>query len=186
MPYLQPGADAPGPTGTALVVPVPAADTVVDEFRRDLDGAAAWGVPAHVTVLFPFVAPAAVDEALVRGLTAALGTVPAFDCRLVAPRWFGDDVLWLDPEPAAPFVRLTRAVWEAFPAHPPYGGAHGEVVPHLTIGERRLADLAALQHAERVLRPRLPVAARVDHVLLIAGAPAPASWRVLRRFDLGD
>jgi hypothetical protein len=43
--------------------------------------------------------------------------------------WFGEHVLWPAPEPDTPFRALTSAVWGAFPRHPPYGGAHREVLP---------------------------------------------------------
>jgi hypothetical protein len=48
----------------------------------------------------------------------------AFDCFCMAC-WFGQDVLWLDPEQAQPRRRLTPAVWRAFPQHPPAAAARG-------------------------------------------------------------
>ncbi|WP_285683584.1 hypothetical protein [Actinoplanes sp. NBRC 103695] len=40
---------------TALIIPVPAAEPVLGAHRSRLDRAASWGVPAHVTVLYPFL-----------------------------------------------------------------------------------------------------------------------------------
>lgn len=178
--HLSPAPDAPAPTQTAVIAPVPAAEPLVGELRHHLDAAAAWGVPAHVTVLYPFVEPAAVNEHLIATLAAAVGSVSAFDCSFLRTRWFGEDVLWLDPEPAQPFRQLTTAVWDAFPQHPPYGGAHDDVIPHLTVGERRLADLPAVQ----AVQPGLPLSTRIERVLLIAGTQAPSSWRVLHELPL--
>ena len=121
------------PTQTAAVVHVVAADPVVDVHRQRLDHAAPWGVPAHVTVLYPFLPPDAVDRVARATLAAAVRTVPAFECSFATTRWFDTDVVWLRPEPGEPFRRLTRAVWTAFPDHPPHGGAHGDLVPRLTI-----------------------------------------------------
>jgi hypothetical protein len=45
------------PTQTALIVPIPAAENAVGPFRATLDRSASWGVPAHVTVLYPFLPP---------------------------------------------------------------------------------------------------------------------------------
>jgi 2'-5' RNA ligase len=177
--YLSPAPDAPSPTLTAVVVPVPAAEGLVEEYRRHLDAAASWGVPAHVTVVYPFVEPSQVDERVVATLGAAIEPVGAFDCRFARTAWFGEDVLWLDPEPAQPFRDLTARVWRAFPQHPPYRGAYPDVVPHLTVAQRGPATLIALRAAERALEPGLPVAARIDQVLLIAGTDAPDSWRIL-------
>lgn len=59
-------------------------------------GYASWGVPAHVSVLYPFVEPAQVDDDLIATLAAVLGAVSAFDCCFARTQWFGKDVLWLD------------------------------------------------------------------------------------------
>lgn len=185
MQYLRSATDAPTPTQTAVIVPVPAAEPLVGRHRDRLDAAAAMGVPAHVTVLYPFVEPADVTEELMATLAAAVRSVSAFECRLSGTRWFGDDVLWLDPEPAQPFRQLTAAVWAAFPEHPPYGGAHDDVVPHLTVAERRLADLPALRTAEHAVKRDLPLVTTVARATLIAGTDAPSSWRVLRELPLG-
>src|SRR5665811_471565 len=75
---LSPASGAPPPTQTAVIVPVPAADSLVDEHRRHLDVAASWGVPAHVSVLYPFVEPAQVDDQLIATLATVFGSVPAF------------------------------------------------------------------------------------------------------------
>lgn len=185
MPYLQPSPDAPAPTETAVIVEVAAAETAVGEHRARMDWAAARGVPAHVTVLYPFVDPDDVTEDLVTTLTAAVASVPAFGCRFARTRWFADDVLWLDPEPAGPFRQLTAAVWAAFPEHPPYGGIYDDTVPHLTVAETRQADLAAVRAAEQAVLPHLPLVAHIDRAILIAGGQAPSSWRVLRELPLG-
>ncbi len=135
--------------------------------------------------MYPFVAPPEVDEHLIARLAAAVESMTAFDCQLERTQWFGDDVLWLDPQPAERFDRLTTAVWKAFPAHPPYGGAHHTVIPHLTVAHRGPADLAALRLAEQDIQPQLPISAHIDQALLIAGSPAPNSWRTLSALPLG-
>ena len=185
MTFLCPSPDAPAPTQTAVIAPVPEADRLVGDYRQHLDASAEWGVPAHVTVLYPFLAPHEVDEQVIATLTAAVTSVPAFDCRFAQARWFGQDVLYLVPEPSQSFRELTAAVWRAFPQHPPYGGAHEDVVPHLTVAERRLADLPTLEAAERAVQPCLPLTARIGQALLVAGTQAPASWRVIQRLSLG-
>ncbi len=186
MPHLTPAQDAPPPTQTALIVPVPEAEPVVSSHRQRLDAAASWGVPAHVTVLYPFVQPAlAADPAVITAIASAVRTVEAFDCTFGRIAWFDEDVLWLAPDPAQPFRDLTRAVHRAFPDHPPYGGAHDGSMPHLTVAERRLGGLPALEQAEQQVTPHLPVRARIDRVLLIAGTQAPMSWRLLHELPLG-
>jgi 2'-5' RNA ligase len=182
--YLTPAPDAPAATQTALIAAVPAAEPLIGVHRQQLDGSAGWGVPAHLTVLGPFVAPEAITDDLITTLAAVVRSVSAFDCFFVRTRWFGEDILWLDPEPARPFRQLTAAVWQAFPEYPPYGGAFDDIVPHLTIAERRLADLPTLLAVERSVQFGLPVATRIESVLFIAGTQAPNSWRVVNELCL--
>jgi 2'-5' RNA ligase len=165
---------------------VPAADPVVGPHREHLDRAAAWGVPAHLTVIYPFVPPDEVDDQLLARLGGAVAAVPAFDVVFRRTAWFGQDVLWLAPDPAQPFRDLTAAVLAAFPDHPPYGGAFDGSAPHLTVGERRFGDLAALLHAETAVGAQLPLTARVDRIQLLAGSEAPGSWAVIRELPLPE
>ena len=172
-------------TLTAVLVLVPEADPVVGPHRQRFDRAASLGVPAHVTVLFPFVDPAVVDDALVERLASAVRRTPAFDCVFRGCRWFDEDVVWLAPEPAEPFRELTRAVFAEFPDHPPYEGQFEDLAPHLTVGQQPFGSLAELRAAEADVAPLLPVATRVDRAFLLAGSDEPASWRVLHELPLG-
>jgi hypothetical protein len=139
-----------------------------------------------VTVLYPFVTPSRIDDAVLHRLGDAVLTVPAFGCAFARTEWFDEDLLWLAPEPDEPFRRLTAAVWRAFPDRPPYAGEHPDPDPHLTIGDTRDASVADLRAAEVDVRTGLPFRARVDHVLLMAGAQSPDSWSVVAAFPLGQ
>ncbi|GAA3816776.1 2'-5' RNA ligase family protein [Cellulomonas soli] len=175
----------PPATRTAVIVPVPAAEGVVGRHRARLDRAAGWGVPAHITVLYPFLPPDELGPVALDRLGAAIASEPEFDATFAAPGWFGSDVLWLGPHPAEPFRRLTLAVWRAFPDRPPYGGAFDEIHPHVTVAERPMGAPGDLERAEDDVRPHLPFAQHVDHALLIAGTDAPRSWRTVQRMPLG-
>lgn len=174
-----------GATETAVLVLVPEAEAAVAEHRAHLDMAASWGVPAHLSVVYPFVPPADVDDGVLARLAAAVATVPAFDCVFSRTEWFGDDVLWLAPEPDDPFRQLIRAVVTEFPAHLPYGGLYDEPTPHLTVGELRLGGAEELAAAERAVREHLPVRARVDRAVLLAGRPERGAWQPVADFRLG-
>lgn len=171
-------------TETAIVAPVAEAEPAVGRHRRALDHSAAWGVPAHVTVLYPFVSPALLRSATMDTLRGTLRDVSAFDCVFSQVKWFGEDVVWLAPEPADPFRALTDAVWRRFPDHPPYRGAHPDVVPHLSVGSSRRGKLADLRRAAAEVGSALPITARIDRVFLIAGRNAPGSWRTVAEFAL--
>ena len=47
---------------SALLVEVPEAEPLVRQWRMDLDPHAALGVPAHITVLFPFAPPPLISD----------------------------------------------------------------------------------------------------------------------------
>ena len=95
MPGLIPGA-GPG-WETALLLPVPAAEPAVGQHRARLDEAARDGVPAHITVLYPFLPPAGIDEALLASLGRLFAGVAAFGFTLDRVGWFGEEVVWLGP-----------------------------------------------------------------------------------------
>ncbi|MGI5127300.1 2'-5' RNA ligase family protein [Pseudonocardia sp. CA-107938] len=151
---------------SAVIVPVPAAEPLVGALRAELDRHAALGVPAHVTVMAPFLPAAALDAATVADLAAVVATVPAFDVAFTQVRWFDDRLVYLAPEPAAPFVALTEAVGERFGLQP-YGGEH-EPVPHLTVAYDAPAE--RLQAVAAELAGGLPVVAEIDQAVLYVEA----------------
>ena len=169
---------------SAVLVPVPEAERAVGGHRGRLDRAAAWGVPAHVTVLYPFVPPPAITATVIAGLADAVRSVSAFSCKFAATAWFGQEVIWLAPRPDEPFRALTQAVSAAFPGYLPYGGAHDDVVPHLTIGDRPADGVTELQAAEADVLRWLPIQARISQVWLMTGNPAPGSWHTVAELPL--
>jgi 2'-5' RNA ligase superfamily len=170
-------------TESAVLVNVPAAEAVVGPYRARLDPAASVGVPAHVTVLYPFVPPSDLDTDVVETLTAAIATVPRFRARFETTGWFDTSVLWLDPQPADRFRALTSAVVAAFPDYPPYGGAYDEVTPHLTVGDG--AETARLREIEPQVRRQLPIGIEVTAAALWVGGDAEQSWREVASLPLG-
>jgi 2'-5' RNA ligase superfamily len=171
------------PTQTALIVPVPAAEPAVGRWRAELDRAASWGVPAHVTVLYPFLPPQDIDEPVLAELKGIIGSVAAFDVVMERVESFDDVVVWLAPDPDAPFRLLTKAIWQSFPQCPPYAGAHPDPIPHLTIGDG--GPVARLHEAADAVRRHLPLYTRVEGVTLLAGSVAPNSWHPVAEFPLG-
>jgi 2'-5' RNA ligase superfamily len=158
------------PRRTALIIPVPEAEPAVGALRLAHDPSAALGVPAHVTVLFPFAPIELVDRDAVAALVCRF---PAFDFALDRLERWDEGIVWLHPEPSRPFVDLTAAVAERWPRYPPYEGAHDEVVPHLTVSMAPIdAEIA------------LPIACRAREVLLIAEREADGRWDVCERLPL--
>ncbi len=178
------------PAESALLLPVPAAESAVAHHRAHLDVSAWDGVPAHITVLYPFLPPAAIDAEALASVRRLIAGFPAFDFELDRIGWFGDSVTWLGPRDPAPFRSLTDAAFAAFPSCPPYGGQHDDVIPHLTIGHRGGTD--ALRQAAADVSVRLPIRARAAEVILMTGprpgdGPGPpAQWHTSAAFRLGE
>jgi hypothetical protein len=107
-----------------VIVPVPETELAVGKWRAGLDRAAEWGVPAHVTVISPFVPPDRIGPRELHALGQAVRGVQRFDVAFGRVEWFGDDVVWLDPQPSDGFRALVAAVWSTFPYYPPYGDAY--------------------------------------------------------------
>ena len=154
---------------TALIVAIPEAEPAVGALRLEHDWSAARGVPAHVTILFPFADPADIDEDAIADL---VGAFAAFEVELDRVERFDDGPVWLHPEPSAPFAALIDAVWRRFPDHPPYAGAHDVVIPHLTV-----SDVPVEIDVE------LPISVSVREVTLIEEG-VDGRWTVRRRFPL--
>ncbi|MGW2724439.1 2'-5' RNA ligase family protein [Streptomyces sp. NPDC001492] len=149
---------------TALVVPVPEAEAVVRPWRDRFDHAARAGVPAHITVVFPFLPASLVGAGTCAALDEIVGRHRSFEVRFEKPGRF-PGVVHLEPTPDAPFRRLTEAVVERWPEAPPYGGKY-EPHPHLTVAQGQ--DEAVLDEIEAGLRAALPFTARVPTVDLVA------------------
>lgn len=167
---------------SALIVEVPEAEAAVARYREHLDENAAMGIPAHITVIAPFLPPAGIGPPVLGELGRLFGEVPRFRFRLARTAWFGDQVLWLAPDDPGPFRGLTERAFAAFPACPPYGGAHDEVVPHLTVGLQQ--PLAEMRAAEDALRPHLPIEAHATAVTLVVGPASGGQWTRTARFPL--
>ncbi len=153
----------------------------LERLRRYAVADAAHGVPAHVTLLYPFVAPDELTATLRKTLAAIVRRVPPFDYRLSGPRRW-PDTIYAAVEPGAPFMRLHRDLARAFPAYPIYGRPGFRLTPHITVAEGAAAqDPATLRHEGWTA---LPVEARATAVEVIA-SDAADRWQIVWRLPLG-
>ncbi|MFG2296047.1 2'-5' RNA ligase family protein [Streptomyces sp. NPDC048603] len=149
---------------TGLVIGVPEAEPAVRGWRERLDPAARAGVPAHVTVLYPFLDESRIDEGLCTALAEVFARHAEFDLRFARCGRF-PGVLYLAPEPDGPLRRLTEAVVARWPEAPPYAGKFTEVVPHLTVVQGEEDEV--LDEIEAAVGGRLPFTCRVSSVDLM-------------------
>lgn len=169
---------------SAIVVPVALPDAL-EAIRRDHVDNARLGVPAHVTLLFPFVPATSLDQGTIDRARAVIAASEAFDVEFADVMSFDpiptkEGVVWLAPEPDAPFIATTEALAKAFPDYLPYGGIHETVIPHLTLANVDI-DLTALISAAQA---ELPFRRRVDAAAMLVEDDA-GRWRIAERLSLG-
>jgi 2'-5' RNA ligase len=163
---------------TAIVVVVQQARAAVEPARHRFTVDGADGMPAHITLLYPFDDTEVLDSTRIDQLGEAFATFRPFDAELSEVARFErplDSVLWLAARPASAFVALTESIVSAFPEHHPYGGEFEAIVPHLTVAVSADGDLLARLEAELVAQ--LPIASRVNEVAIFRHAAA--GWRPL-------
>jgi 2'-5' RNA ligase len=164
-------------SGVVVRVRLPAA---LERLRREQDFAAKVGVPAHVTLLYPFVPAAELRPSVRRDLAEIAATVEPFDVVFAEVGRF-PGVVYLAPEPRDRFSALTEAIARRFPAYQPYDGAFDEVIPHLTLAESATASLDAVAAAAE---PHLPFTCRVGAMEVLVEGP-DAQWHGRWRIRFG-
>jgi 2'-5' RNA ligase len=177
---VRPGTSS-GRFQSAVLIPVPSADSVVGRWRFAHDPVAAAGVPAHITLLVPWLPPGEIGPEALAELDAELSGLAPWEFELARVGWFGRRVLWVAPEPAEPFLKLTHRLAERF-GTPPWEDAFDEVVPHLTVAHAtegtELVPIAA------DLTSRLPLHCRAEEVWVMVGGGG--RWDLRHRVKLGS
>jgi len=127
--------------------------------------------------------PDLLTDTVLGQIRSAISSVKAFSCALGAVGRF-PETIYLAPQPAEPFVELTRALVRTFPEYPPYAGEHREVVPHLTVARAEPERLSAI---EAELQSSLPlsggISATCREVVLIENSTG--KWEQMHAFHLG-
>jgi hypothetical protein len=149
---------------SAVLLCVPEAEPLVRTWRSAGDPSAARGVPAHVTLLTPFLPAAQIDAGVLAELAWFFAGVDAFRMRFAELGCFeADGVLYLEPEGPS-LDQLARALARRWPECPPYGGKHAEPHPHLTVVH---TDDGALQaRAQAAVQRGLPLDALAEQAAL--------------------
>ena len=164
---------------TALVITAPEIDGILGELRMEHDPSARSGVPAHVTVLYPFL-PSPEAEGAIESIRDLVASIRPFGYRFTKTGRFSQGILWLAPEPRERFDALLRALGERWPDLRPYGDRFAEFVPHCTVaGSSREADLDAI---EATLLTKLPIDAYAREVAL--WREDDGTWSTVQTFAL--
>ena len=173
-----------GPVEAALVVLVPEVEPLVALFRLKHDSSGVLGVPAHVTINYPFLPGIVPSEKLHRELKRLFATVKPFQCTFNRIARL-PDLLYLPPDPATPFKQLISLVANHFPESPPYEGAFDEIIPHLTVVQSEDEQVLKSVEQELVVLSQgiLPLSIQVEHVWLMDHRAR--RWQKQDSFSLG-
>ncbi|MGA2101453.1 MAG: 2'-5' RNA ligase family protein [Candidatus Sulfotelmatobacter sp.] len=148
---------------SAIIIPIPEVEPFVGPLRLKYDAAARLGVPAHITLLYPFYpATAAIDQ--IENLVAICASIQAFRFSFTEARRF-PSTAYLHSDKSESFVRIITALMEKWPDCKPYGGSHPEIIPHLTVADKVTAK--ALEEVERSLSHQLPISCMAREVWLL-------------------
>jgi 2'-5' RNA ligase len=164
---------------TSLVVPIFDLDGRTWQVWNEVNSTST--VPPHISLLFPFLPMSAITLETCSRLAGIFASVPPFDYELAGVGWFDKDVAYLRPEPSNPFVAMVDTLTREFGVLP-YEGAYAQVVPHLTLGEKR--SVRQLRQAAARVQHHLPERCRATDAWLMSER-RPDSWEVAARFPLG-
>jgi 2'-5' RNA ligase len=173
------------PVISALLIPFPQVDRVVAPHRLRHDPSARAGVPAHVTVHYPWLPTETVDASTLSDVRTLAATTKPFTVAFAEFRWFGSSTLWLAPSPDQPLRHLSERSAAMWPELPLYGGQFDEVVPHLTVGDlTNGGDEAALRQVEIDLVDILPLRTQASELWWMAQDQG-GQWTRQLRLTLG-
>jgi 2'-5' RNA ligase len=169
---------------SAIILEIPEAEGLVSKYRIDHDPSAVFGIPAHMTTLYPFLPPDKIDEKVLNSLANIFSKQESFEVVFDTTGQF-PSVLYLEPKFSEPLVRLTKLVEEAFPDYPPYGGVFPNITPHLTIAQ--IDDEQLLKIIDKEIRNKgraqFPIVSQIKNVAIyVEGTP---SWTLLATLPLG-
>lgn len=167
---------------TGLILHIPEAEPVVGRWRSRHDSSAPLGVPAHVTVLYPWIPIELLTDRDRAAVAEIVATMAPLELTFGGFGRF-PDVLWLDPRPTEPILALTRAMARRWPAYRPYGGEFGDrPIPHLTVSD--MHDPGELDHVVEDIEPALPLRSRVEGLSLLVGRAD--CWEMSETFPFGS
>jgi len=128
-------------------------------------------VPAHITLMFPFVPYEQLDTAAqtVQSICSAIApfaiTIAGYD---QIP-----GVIIMQPANPEPIKTVFRQIYYAFPLYSPYGGAFGnDIHPHMTVGEFKNED----EQRAVWLPDYAPITFRAERIYISYRNREPLPW----------
>ncbi len=148
----------------ALLLITPGAEPLVESWRAEHDWAAASGIPAHVTVRLPFLAPPEWGVVDVAHLVERFLPLPVTLARLEDR----PGALVILVEPDRELRKLTDAAGASWPALPPHREGRPDLAYHLTVV--RTEDESVRAAAQEAIAPFLPLQVEGTELWAVAGS----------------
>lgn len=152
---------------TAVAIPVPAAETIVRQrllqvrpsmLPRDRSAV------AHITLCGPFLPPSRIDDGVIGELENWFADLTSFAYTLTEVCEFPDGLVYLAPEPAIPFTRLSLELHRLFPETMRDDISFDDFVPHVTVP---LAPQETFEDLRDRLRGSLPLTGHAVEAALV-------------------
>jgi 2'-5' RNA ligase len=165
---------------SAIIMPIAEVEPFVSSLRLQYDRSAALGVPAHITLLFPFYPPQKAEGQLEK-LHEFFNSIPSFEFYFVEVRRF-PRAAYLHPDQPERFIKIINRLVQKWPDCKPYGGAFPDIVPHLTVADQ--VDVGVLNSVQTSLCDRLPIPSIAAEAWLLFSDDV-GFWSRRERFRLG-
>ena len=164
---------------STLAILVPQAEGLVRSFRDRYDPAAKAGMPAHITLLYPFKSPNEINGLVLDTLRNCFSNFQPFKFSLMTINQFPGEAGRAVP-------RTDSEHLGCYPKTPPYRGQYSTVIPHLTVadhmGEQGLGAVA--REFEQAAQGRLPIQGQAAEVTLMDSRSG--RWEINTTFKLGQ
>ncbi|MFC7344976.1 2'-5' RNA ligase family protein [Saccharopolyspora griseoalba] len=165
---------------TGVVIPVPEAQPLLAAVTERFPEAVRSGVPAHLSLLYPFVQADSLDDHVITELTSIFAEQAPLPVKFAACHRRGAFVA-LRPEPSDGVEALASAVQRRWPDVVPYEGRY-DADPHLTVAMHTTEERAAI--IERELVPEwVPLSAELREAWLVE---FDGQWHLRHRLTLGS
>lgn len=161
-------------------MPISEVEPMVASLRVKHDRSAALGVPAHITLLYPFHPPN-VAEGQLDDLADLFSSISVFHFSFIEARRFPRTV-YLHPDQAERFTGIINKLLQKWPGCEPYAGAFPDIIPHLTVADD--ADAQVLDVVQTSLAGQLPVRCLAKEAWLLFNNDT-GLWSRRKCFPLG-
>ncbi len=156
---------------TSLLFLVPEAQDLFDA----VGGATPGGIPAHITVLYPFVPPISITSQTREELAQLAATTDRFAVTITSLAQY-EITTYLNLEPEEPVRAITHRIFAQWPDYPPYGDMALYIQPHMALAQGVIPS-----DIEATALPHLPVSAEITHLTVMVRRWS-GRWRVDSQF----